>query len=1234
MSLNPSAPNQLSGADPHLIGFEEAKRDLLMADSVNERANAAFKLGLIGNSAGVAYLIAALYDNEAEVRNAAAESLGQIGDASALGPLIDLQHREGSNAGISNAISLIGSREKNLVSANGESAEFEELESTPEEAATLNQSTQLHTETQADKNFLTEAVAEINTSFNAAAEQAERINDARDKYTINNSHADEVASQPQPHQQRTATTISDEIDAGFEVLRQAEARQSELIAEAEARLHEQQEARHKVEVSVRQRAEQEKRLAEEIEALQVTEQELGQRVQEAEERRRLQCEAVRQTKEEMRACAEEENLRLAELEEQRHHAEEESRERAEQEQHLENSIALLVQTASEQKDRIAEAEAQIAETLRTLKADEERHVAEAQAALKSQREMRKQAAAKAKQRSKQVQRLSQEIEALDNDAEEQAKKIAASEAEFARAQEAALAQSEAEGRLREEVKRLQEAEAETRWALEATERAVANLRSQVETEERRLAELAEIKQQTEAEAQQRAAREADMKRQLRRLDQAEQQQGKRLQKAETSLQAKQKTLNQIEAELQRLAEEEALRDCHIASLRETLQQVETESQDHAGEEELRINEIAELRSKSEAELSQRKEFEQQLTAELEALRATCQNQLKAISELETSVQKAQDEAQQLTAIEADLNRQLSSLADHEDELARRLQTAEAALQFQQQTCNQLETECQQRAEDEELQLATLAATRERAAVEEQRRALQREQLSAELAALRAAEENQIKVIKKLEVNVQQTRTKAEELITREAQLNAEIQTLQAKFTVEHESQTAAAARRAEQEDSLKEMDATARLLAEQEAIHVGQLQALRNQLELESQQRLEDERQLNLAIEALRVGEIEQLSRLEDLRKHAAAQEEAEQLRVLEESRLSAEIAAVEASISNTEETYHTNKTTVDIEASQRQESEQLIYPEQTEAEEPNPLAADCETVVWEASSLVVELGNEEETAKVEPLIISTDSFSFELSNPVSRHEEEIVICGADFEMPTYVDQVEVSALEPVAVEVDDQAKSLSLVTGETGLTQVNEDSPLSQAAARLQSSDPAERCEALMNLSQLGPEESFDLIATRFDDPSVQVRNAAARALCELDPDRAASLTRALREAQPERRRRIGAAFAGSGLASQAINCLAGEGRDVTYDAFTVLFLMAKAGEVHPLIETIENHANIAVRLAVIKLLAFSNQAGVVPTFRRLAVRASLPAEVRSAVMEAIHDIGTPSRESRISAA
>jgi hypothetical protein len=143
-----------------------------------------------------------------------------------------------------------------------------------------------------------------------------------------------------------------------------------------------------------------------------------------------------------------------------------------------------------------------------------------------------------------------------------------------------------------------------------------------------------------------------------------------------------------------------------------------------------------------------------------------------------------------------------------------------------------------------------------------------------------------------------------------------------------------------------------------------------------------------------------------------------------------------------------------------------------------------------------------------------------------------------------------------------------------------------------------------------------------------LDVREAAARALYELQPDRAASFTRALREGSPERRRKIGAALASSGLAGSAITNLTGESRDKTYDAFSLLFLMAKAGEVQPLMGAIEDHPNVEVRLAVVKLLALSGQSEIVPAFRRLAVRGSLPSEVRSAVMEAIYQITSQTRE------
>ncbi|HEX8179950.1 MAG TPA: HEAT repeat domain-containing protein [Pyrinomonadaceae bacterium] len=176
----------------------------------------------------------------------------------------------------------------------------------------------------------------------------------------------------------------------------------------------------------------------------------------------------------------------------------------------------------------------------------------------------------------------------------------------------------------------------------------------------------------------------------------------------------------------------------------------------------------------------------------------------------------------------------------------------------------------------------------------------------------------------------------------------------------------------------------------------------------------------------------------------------------------------------------------------------------------------------------------------------------------------------------------------------------------------------------RLESDDVSERAASVLALAHLNTDEAFQQICAAFDDSATEVREAAARALYSLADDRADSFTRALREAPPERRRRIGASISSSGLADEAVSNLTGESRDKTYDAFSLLFLMAKAGETAPLIHAIETHPENEVRLAVVKLLALSGQHEILPSFRRLAVRGSLPTEVRSAVMEAIYQISS----------
>jgi len=213
--------------------------------------------------------------------------------------------------------------------------------------------------------------------------------------------------------------------------------------------------------------------------------------------------------------------------------------------------------------------------------------------------------------------------------------------------------------------------------------------------------------------------------------------------------------------------------------------------------------------------------------------------------------------------------------------------------------------------------------------------------------------------------------------------------------------------------------------------------------------------------------------------------------------------------------------------------------------------------------------------------------------------------------------------------------KGIDVVFAEKGIVAAEEDGGIpSEILTRLSSHDPTERQSALAEVVRVGGDDAFRCITRAFDDESVEVRNAAACALFDLQPDRAATFTRALREGTTERRRKIGQALAGSGLAKVAIANLTGESREKTYDAFSLLFLMAKAGEVQPLMQAIEDYPNVEIRIAVVKLLALSGQPEIVPAFRRMAVRGSLPAEVRSAVMEAIYQIGSHARESAPSAA
>ncbi len=154
-----------------------------------------------------------------------------------------------------------------------------------------------------------------------------------------------------------------------------------------------------------------------------------------------------------------------------------------------------------------------------------------------------------------------------------------------------------------------------------------------------------------------------------------------------------------------------------------------------------------------------------------------------------------------------------------------------------------------------------------------------------------------------------------------------------------------------------------------------------------------------------------------------------------------------------------------------------------------------------------------------------------------------------------------------------------------------------------------------------------FEQIAQSLDDVSPEVRQEAVRQLYELDPDQAATLVNdALRDGSPEERRRIGTALADSGLLYEAIQDLKAENHESCYGAFSLLFLVAKAGVVEPLISVIEKHSSVDLSLALIRLLASSGEPEVVSAFQRLAGNASLASEIRHAAAESLAQLNAHS--------
>jgi HEAT repeat protein len=164
-----------------------------------------------------------------------------------------------------------------------------------------------------------------------------------------------------------------------------------------------------------------------------------------------------------------------------------------------------------------------------------------------------------------------------------------------------------------------------------------------------------------------------------------------------------------------------------------------------------------------------------------------------------------------------------------------------------------------------------------------------------------------------------------------------------------------------------------------------------------------------------------------------------------------------------------------------------------------------------------------------------------------------------------------------------------------------------------------AVRAAAVTSLASINHESVFVPVLVAMADDAREVRAAAARALSRLSFDRADAYVRVIENSDAGTLSEVASACVKSGLAAQAINRLASQDRRQAYEAFSLLSLAVKAGETRPVLDAVECHRDIEVRLAAIRLLGLMYQPELARQLQLIGENGGVPEKVRLAIRETV---------------
>ncbi|MEP6913098.1 MAG: hypothetical protein ABI923_10100, partial [bacterium] len=419
-------------------------------------------------------------------------------------------------------------------------------------------------------------------------------------------------------------------------------------------------------------------------------------------------------------------------------------------------------------------------------------------------------------------------------------------------------------------------------------------------------------------------------------------------------------------------------------------------------------------------------------------------------------------------------------------------------------------------------------------------ATERQQLGAEIKSLSKLATEQIDRMEQAGTRLtllEQIRLHAEKMVyqraDREIRLGAEIEALRRTEATQlkriEEAEAEAQTRQRAAAKALELAEKEAHRLAEEDEQRIEHLETIRRRSEASSLERAEKERLLTSELVAFGEAAAEQIQRIErmeaDLREAAKkalqSDEDARQKSKHEAIRLTETAPGREApqeqsgsAEAQPEEKVREEEQTIGqfefirhaAETKPQQRSE--IRPD-VEIEAPGKSEIEQSPRTEKAETHLHQVRSEGRKDDTQPLAnkfpIATSNAETtpwrvsQFSNQADRSaEEQVHLANNDESASPVVDSLKASE----QTSTNDAAKPLEPVRPRGSIELTNsETSIVSSLAERIRTGEPAERADALREVTQLDPDDAFSLITSLFDDNSAEVRNAAARALYELKP-------------------------------------------------------------------------------------------------------------------------------------